>query len=137
MGKDLLSTQLANARLSMITVESPYSFDETVKRLKEKMYGLGAEVLAEIDHSTNAKKVGMELEPTVVIYFGNPKVGTILMQEVREIAYELPLRVVVWTSSGKTYVGFRKPSEIGKEYGIKNNDILKKMDSLMENILNI
>ncbi|MEM4080559.1 MAG: DUF302 domain-containing protein, partial [Metallosphaera sp.] len=102
----------------MIVKEFSSSMDELESEIKKRIIDLGAEIFAEIDHAENAKKVGMRLDPTKVIIFGNPKVGTVLMQERREIAYELPLRIVIWTSSGKTYVGYKRPSELASEFGM-------------------
>ncbi|MEM0194665.1 MAG: DUF302 domain-containing protein [Metallosphaera sp.] len=121
----------------MIVKEFSSSMDELESEIKKRIIDLGAEIFAEIDHAENAKKVGMRLDPTKVIIFGNPKVGTLLMQERREIAYELPLRIVIWTSSGKTYVGYKRPSELASEFGMRNLEVLKRMDEFMEKITNL
>ncbi|AWS00353.1 DUF302 domain-containing protein [Metallosphaera hakonensis] len=121
----------------MIKQEFSIPMDELLMRIREKIKGLDAEIFAEIDHSQNAERVGMSLEPTKVLIFGNPKVGTILMQEKREIAYELPLRLAIWSSGEKTYVAYELPSEIASRYGITNRDVLRKMDSFMENVLKL
>ncbi|MEM3324404.1 MAG: DUF302 domain-containing protein [Metallosphaera sp.] len=121
----------------MIVKEFSSSMDELESEIKKRIIDLGAEIFAEIDHAENAKKVGMRLDPTKVIIFGNPKVGTVLMQERREIAYELPLRIVIWTSSGKTYVGYKRPSELASEFGMRNLEVLKRMDEFMEKITNL
>ncbi|QKQ99038.1 DUF302 domain-containing protein [Metallosphaera tengchongensis] len=120
----------------MIIKECKDSFDSCVQRVKERIVKAGSVIFAEIDHSKNAKEVGMELEPTKVLIFGNPRVGTILMREKREISYELPLRLVIWESSGRVQIGYRKPSHVAQEYGL-NNEILKKMDEFMENITSV
>ncbi|MEM0289839.1 MAG: DUF302 domain-containing protein [Metallosphaera sp.] len=121
----------------MIVKEFSSSMDELESEIKKRIIDLGAEIFAEIDHAENAKKVGMRLDPTKVIIFGNPKVGTLLMQERREIAYELPLRIVIWTSSGKTYVGYKRPSELASEFEMRNLEVLKRMDEFMEKITNL
>ncbi|MEM3317769.1 MAG: DUF302 domain-containing protein [Metallosphaera sp.] len=121
----------------MIVKEFSSSMHELESEIKKRIIDLGAEIFAEIDHAENAKKVGMRLDPTKVIIFGNPKVGTLLMQERREIAYELPLRIVIWTSSGKTYVGYKRPSELASEFGMRNLEVLKRMDEFMEKITNL
>ncbi|MEM3939522.1 MAG: DUF302 domain-containing protein [Saccharolobus sp.] len=121
----------------LVTKKCNLSFKECVEKLKKVIKDNGAEVFTIIDHDENAKKVGLTLGPTVVIYFGNPRVGTLLMIENREMAYELPLRVVVWEENGNVIIGYKKPSELGKEYGITRNvDILRKMDEFMANIIN-
>ncbi|TRM73064.1 hypothetical protein DJ523_08240 [Sulfolobus sp. E5] len=103
--------------------------------VKEVISKLGLEIFGIVDHANNARRVGLNLDPTVVIYFGNPRVGTLLMQINREIAYELPLRILVWESNGVNYVGYKKPSRIAEEYGLSNNEIALKIDAVMENII--
>ncbi|QGA54322.1 DUF302 domain-containing protein [Sulfolobus sp. E5-1-F] len=115
--------------------ECKLGFNECVKALIERIKSSSAEVFAIIDHSENAKKVGLNLEPTIVIYFGNPRVGTLLMLENRHVAYELPLRFLVWSENGIVKIGYRKPSKVGGEYNIRNGELLEKMDKLMESLL--
>ncbi|MCY0883856.1 MAG: DUF302 domain-containing protein, partial [Acidianus infernus] len=47
------------------------------------------EIFAEIDHSKNAEKVGLSLPKDKVIIFGNPRAGTLLMQEKIEVSLDL------------------------------------------------
>ncbi|MCH4815123.1 MAG: DUF302 domain-containing protein [Saccharolobus sp.] len=115
--------------------ECKLSFNECIKTLIERIKSYGAEVFAIVDHSENARKVGLNLEPTVVVYFGNPRVGTLLMLENRHIAYELPLRFLVWSENGVVKIGYRKPSDIGEEYNIRHGELLEKMDKFMEGLL--
>ncbi len=121
----------------MIRKEFPVPMDQVLPRIKEKIKSFGAEIFAEIDHALNAEKVDLKLEPTKVLIFGNPRVGTLLMQENRDIAYELPLRLAIWSSGNKTFVVYELPSEIGKRFGITNLDVLRKMDAFMENVVNL
>ncbi|WP_338604851.1 DUF302 domain-containing protein [Sulfolobus tengchongensis] len=123
----------------LVIRECRLSFDECVERLINAIKNSGAEIFAIIDHSENAKKVGLNLDPTKVIYFGNPKVGTLLMFENRSIAYELPLRFLVWFENGITRIGYKRPSEIGREYNISDNkkEILEKMDKFIEGLLSV
>ncbi len=111
------------------------TFDDCVKKVKEAISKLGLEIFGIVDHANNARRVGLDLDPTVVIYFGNPRVGTLLMKINREIAYELPLRILIWENNGVNYVGYKKPSQTAEEYGLSNNEIALKMDAVMENII--
>lgn len=119
----------------LISKQCKGTFEDCVKKLSDLIRNSGAEIFCIVDHSNNAKKVGLSLEPTLVIYFGNPKVGTLVMMKNRSIAYELPLRILVWVSNGITMVGYKKPSEIAREYGIEVDEVIKKMDAFMENII--
>ena len=57
------------------------------------------------------------------------------MQANQNIALELPLKLLILeNNSGKTIVRFKKMESIAKEYNLENNDIIKKMDQLLENL---
>ena len=64
----------------LIKYQSNYSVKETADRFEEIAKSKGLTLFARIDHQKNASKVDLELRPTQVIIFGNPKVGTPLMQ---------------------------------------------------------
>ncbi|EZQ12045.1 MULTISPECIES: DUF302 domain-containing protein [Acidianus] len=118
----------------MIIKECPKSFDSCQSELEQRIKNAGLFIFTIIDHSKAAEESSLHLDPTKVIVFGNPKVGTLLMLEKREIAYELPLRILIYSLQGKTYLAYKKPSDVGKEYGL-SNDILRKMDELMEKLI--
>ena len=70
---------LANADNGLITAKSPYPVDETLDRFEAAVTNKGMTIFARIDHAEEAAKVGKKLQPTVVLIFGNPTIGTLLM----------------------------------------------------------
>ncbi len=50
--------------------------------------------------------------------FGNPSVGTPLMQEDPCVGVELPLRMLIWQDSDGTHVGYLDPRELADRYGL-------------------
>lgn len=73
----------------------------------------------------------MSLGEEKVIIFGDPKVGTFLMQENPLIGLELPLRILVWQAEKDLIqIAYIDPLSLGESYGIsKNLEILRKMKS--------
>ena len=61
--------------------------------------------------------------------------GTLLMQKNREIGYDLPLRILLWEENGTVYLTYKLPSEIAKDYGLEGAEVLKKMDSVFNKVL--
>lgn len=49
---------------------SPFSVDETMRRIEEIIKSQGGSVFAVFDHGRNASEVGMKLPPNKVIVFG-------------------------------------------------------------------
>lgn len=74
----------------LITIASRHSVKETLDRLEASLKAKGISVFARIDHAAGAKSVGMDLRPTEVLIFGNPKTGTPLMQASQTIGIDLP-----------------------------------------------
>ncbi len=64
----------------LIVHASVHGPKETMDRLARAVTGRGMAVLARIDHAAAAVAAGMELRPTEVLIFGNPRAGTPLMQ---------------------------------------------------------
>ena len=91
---------------------------ETMDRLAAAVTSRGMDVLARIDHAAAAAKVGLELRPTEVLIFGNPKAGTPLMQAVQTIGIDLPLRALVWQdAAGKTWLAYNDPQWLARRHG--------------------
>ncbi len=75
-------------------------------------------VLARIDHAAAAANVGLELRPTEVLIFGNPRAGTPLMQAAQTIGIDLPLKALVWQDEGgKTWLAYNEPKWLARRHG--------------------
>jgi uncharacterized protein (DUF302 family) len=114
---------------------SPHSVPDTVERLTAAIEGAGAKVAAVIDHAAAAASVDMELAPTTVVIFGNPKLGTPLMQENQKIGIDLPLKILVWQDGGTTRVGYIEPEELAEEYDIdEDHKVIKTMEGALDKL---
>ncbi len=110
----------AQAEAPLATKASRFPVAETADRLVKAVEAKGIKIAARIDHAAGAKAVGLELPPTVVVMFGNPKLGTPVMQADPRIGLDLPMRVVVWEDkAGKVWVGYTPPSTLATRYGIE------------------
>jgi uncharacterized protein (DUF302 family) len=76
-------------------------------------------VFARIDHAAAAAAVGMPLRPTEVILFGNPKAGTMLMQDQQRAGIDLPLKALVWQDAeGKVWLSYNTAEWIAARAGL-------------------
>jgi uncharacterized protein (DUF302 family) len=107
-----------------IVRESRYSFRDTVATLTEAIETGGGIVFTTIDQAAAAKAVGLELQPTTLIVFGNPKGGTPLMDAFPLAALELPLKVLVWEEHGRVSVAYVPVAAIAKRYDVAGKDAL-------------
>jgi len=94
-----LSTSLiAN---DIIVKESSCSVNKTVKNIKKIVKRKGLSVFATINHYGNANMVNMKLNESKMVIFGNPRIGTALMQQDMKVGLDLPLRVLVYVDKDK------------------------------------
>ena len=127
----------ANLKDGIVTKESKRSFEDTYNALKSALEANPAiSIMAEIDHKKNAENNGLELSPTRLIIFGNPNMGTPLMQEEQSIALDLPQKMLVWENAeGKVFVSFNDPYYVAERHSVENNDeLLDKMDKALNNL---
>ncbi len=91
-------------------------------------------LFAEFDHAENALGVKMPLEATTVLIFGNPKVGTKLMQEFPGIGIALPLSILIMQGEdGKVSLSYENLAMAFAPFGVKaDNPILLKMQGLLK-----
>jgi uncharacterized protein (DUF302 family) len=118
----------------LVTRTSPYSVSETVDRLQAAVEGAGAKVFVRVDHAAGANSVDAELRPTVMLMFGNPKLGTPAMQLSQSSGLDLPLRVVVYeTEAGDVVLAYHPPSDLASDHGIPADaEVLAKMTGALE-----
>ena len=103
----------------LVQVASPYSVDETVRRLQAAFAEKGLQVFAVIDHSGEAEKVGLKMRPTKVVIFGSPKAGTPLMVAAPSLAIDLPLKALVAEDAeGKVSVTYNDPEYLKERHGV-------------------
>ena len=103
----------------LITVRSNYGPEETMDRLEAEVKGKGLTVFAHIDHAAGAAAIGLSLDPTDLLIFGNAKGGTPLMQALQTVGIDLPLKVLVWQDApGQTWLSYNDPHWLAKRHGI-------------------
>jgi uncharacterized protein (DUF302 family) len=97
---------------------SRYGAKETMDRLATAVTNHGMSILARIDHAAAAAKVGMDLRPTEVLIFGNPRAGTPLMQAAQTMGIDLPLRALVWQDeTGRVCLAYNDPKWLAERHG--------------------
>jgi uncharacterized protein (DUF302 family)/uncharacterized membrane protein YidH (DUF202 family) len=104
------SSMNANPATGIVTIPGHQSVDGTVAKLEQVLQAKGVKLFALIDHSGEAAKVGMEMRPTRLLIFGNPKAGTPLMIASPSIAIDLPIKILVWEDGdGKVWISYNDP----------------------------
>lgn len=131
----LFLTAMSAQENSTYKVKSKYNFNKTVELLITNLKEKNIPVFTIIDHAKNAKDVNLHLNPSKVIIFGSPKIGTLLMQENINIALELPLKISInETDNDEVWISYLNMSTIAKKYKLTQNPIIPKIKKLLKKI---
>ena len=118
------------------TTRSAHSVPATVDRVIAALGRRGITVFARIDHAAGARQAGLELADEELVIFGDPRVGTLLMQRDATVGYELPLRLLIWDATGQTLIAYRRPTALGHHFAVADQlEILRRMENLLEQII--
>jgi uncharacterized protein (DUF302 family) len=122
--------------MSLTTAKSANSVPATVDRLIAALGRRGITLFARIDHAAGARQAGLALADEELVIFGDPRVGTLLMQRDATIGYELPLRLLIWDANGQTMIGYRQPTGLRDDYAVADQvEILQRMENLLGQII--
>jgi len=102
----------------MVRVEAAGSVAEAADRLEAAVDGAGAKVFARVNHGGGAASIDMELADAELLVFGNPKLGTPVLQADIRSGLVLPLRVLVYDDGGQTVFLYEDPSAMLSGYDI-------------------
>ena len=117
----LMGTSTSFSGEGMVTLKSPYSAKKTIDRLENILKKKGMTIFTRIDHSKGAKKAGLELPSTIVLIFGNPKVGTPVMQCQQGAAIDFPQKALAWEDeNGNVWLSYNNPEYLVRRHHIKN-----------------
>ena len=120
----------------LINVQSDFSVKETTDRLENILDEKGMTTFNQINHSDAAQKVGVDLRETRLIIFGNPKVGSPLMQCQQSVAIDLPQKAIIWEDDkSKVWISYNDPRYLGKRHNIIGCDeVITKVEKALSGI---
>lgn len=120
----------------MINVKSNHSVADTANKLEKVLLSKGMNVFTRIPHSKGAKSVGVELRPTELIIFGNPKVGSPLMKCAQSVALDLPQKALIWQDEKEAvWISYNDPAYLKKRHNIQGCDkVLAKVTGALSKL---
>ena len=124
----LAVSSISNAE-GVISKTSTHSVKETLDKLETIVTAKGFKVVARVNHAKAAEMSGQSLNPTEVLIFGNPKVGTALMKSNQAIGLDLPVKVLVRENDeGVVTISYNDPAWMASRYDITDRpEVVKKM----------
>jgi len=130
-----LLAQPAFSADGLTTIESPHDVATTLDKLAMVLKSKGMNVFARVNHAEGAMKADLELRPTELLIFGNPKVGTPLMQCSQSIAVDLPQKMLAWQAEdGKVFLSYNDPAYLKGRHSTEGCDaVFEKVSGALAN----
>lgn len=121
----------------VINVESDSSVEVTADRLEKILQEKGMTIFNRIKHSEGAANVGIDLRETELILFGNPKVGSPLMNCQQTVAIDLPQKALIWLDdTSKVWISYNNPRYLEKRHDISGCEpTLLKIEKALAGII--
>ena len=114
-----LTEDSIHPKSGVIEKKSVSSVAETLDKLETLVESKGMKIFARINHAAEASAVGLEMRPTEVLIFGDPKTGTPLMNSCPLLAIDLPLKALSWEDeNGQVWLAYNSPVYLQKRHGL-------------------
>lgn len=120
----------------IITKTSQQNFENTYEKLKNIITNNpNLKILLELNHQANAASVDLDLPPTRIIMFGNPKLGTPLMASGDLTGLDLPQKILVSERDGVVSISYNDPMYLKERHNINGQDeVLQKVAGALDKI---
>lgn len=117
------------------TTTSEFPVKETIDRMVSVIEEQGWHLFARIDHAEHARKKGLALRPTELILFGNPEIGTLLMQERQLAAIDLPMKLLTWEDGqGQVRIAYNSMQWLRQRHGLTDEMTLRTIDEVLAKV---
>jgi uncharacterized protein (DUF302 family) len=105
----------------VVRVKSAYPFGETITRLKADIAAKGIKFFDEIDQARLAAAAGITLQPSTLLIFGNPPLGTQFITANPDAGLDWPVRLLVsQDGKGQVWATYSDFTWIAQRHGIAN-----------------
>ncbi len=122
----------------MISKKSKFSVKVTLDRLENVLRKKGITIVTRWSHDAGAKKAGIDLRPTELLIFGNPKMGSHFFTSNQTAGIDLPMKALAWKDEkGQVWLTYNDPVYIANRHSINDRPaIVKKMTGALNNLTN-
>lgn len=126
----------AGADDGVVKLKSVYPMSDTIERLKQDIASKGLMFFAAIDQSGLAADAGISLNPSTLLIFGNPALGTQFITANPNAGLDWPVRLLVsQDANGGVWVAYTDFNWIAERHGISiRNEQFKMASSVIASI---
>ncbi len=113
----------ATSAWGLVEVEGPVAMADAVAEVESALSAADLGVALSLDHQENAESVGLPMDGSHLFVFGNPRLGTPLMQENPLAALDLPLKLLIFEEPrGQVRATHDGVSYLRRRYGLSGVD---------------
>src|SRR5215471_3632005 len=114
----------------IVRVKSIYPFEETIERLKNDIAAKGIRFFSEIGQAKLAADAGIKLDPSTLLVFGNPPLGTQFIAANPNAGLDWPVRLLVTQDDdGSIWTVYTDFGWIARRHGIRDREAQFNMAS--------
>jgi uncharacterized protein (DUF302 family) len=119
----------------VIRKASPYPPKQTIDRFEQIVEQKGMTIFARIDHKANANTVKMNMNEAELLIFGNPAIGTRIMNHDTAAGLDLPLRVLAYTDDdGNNWLIYHDPAALKTHFNVEHCTAIEKVSGAMDKL---
>ena len=135
----MLLPMVVHADQGLITKQSAFSVKETIDRLENVLNKKGITVALRWAHHDKAAGAGIELRPTELLIFGNPKLGSHMFTSNQTAGIDFPMKALAWQDKdGKVWLTYNNPAFLANRHGITDRgEIVAKMTGALNKFSDI
>jgi uncharacterized protein (DUF302 family) len=107
----------------IVAAKSAHGFHDTVARLKQDVAAKGLVFFDEVDQQKLAADFGIATQPSTLLVFGNPALGTQFITANPQAGIDWPVRLLVYQdATGQVWAEYTDFAYIAERHGIVSQD---------------
>jgi uncharacterized protein (DUF302 family) len=132
-----IAHRTANVEHGLERVQSAYTFEETISRIRADVAAKGIPEFAVIRQSDLARGADIDIRPSALIIFGNPPLGTLFLSENQNSGIDWPVRVLVYEDEvGQIWTVHNDFQYLGRRYKLHDQaKAINMADEVIHSIL--
>lgn len=113
----------ANDDNGVVVLDSAYSVDETIARVKADIADKGIIFFMDVDQAKLAKGADIDLRPSHLLIFGNPPLGIQFLTSNPVSGLDWPVRLLVYEDAGGgVKMAYNDFTWVARRHGITDRD---------------
>jgi uncharacterized protein (DUF302 family) len=118
-----LSAHPAASAYGIVAVKSVHPFLETVALLKQDVASKGLAFFQEVDQQKLAAEAGIATQPSTLLVFGNPALGTQFITANPQAGIDWPVRLLVYQdAAGQVWAEYTDFAYVAERHAIASRD---------------